>query len=104
MSRHTPVFVLLACQALVVGVAAVFHLKIRFDLLAMELPLLARERLATASTVVPWSVGLGTLVVLSGVALRRGRSRLRIVASGLVVSALPAVLTTLAIFEAVFAR
>jgi hypothetical protein len=104
MSRNTPVLVLFTAQALVVAGALVFHLRIRADLLAMELPSLARDRLALAAIVVPWSAGLGSLVALAGLTLRRGRARLRVVATGVVLSALPAILSTLAIFQAVFER
>ena len=103
MNRHTPLAVLALSQLSIIGGAFAFHLWIRPDLLARNLPPDARERLAVAGWLVPWSVAIGTFVMVGAFFAKRGRSRLELVASGLVIASLPAVLVPLALFSAIFA-
>jgi hypothetical protein len=103
MNRHTPVVVLGLCQLFVVIGGLAFHLRIRTDLLARNLPPPAREWLGLATWLIPSTVALGTVLSLGALLAKRGRSRLKLVATGLVVSSLPAILVTLALFSAIFA-
>ena len=100
MSKSTPVVVLLGAQLLVIALALAFQLRVRADLLAGELPALARERLHFAGAVIPWTTSAGVAVTLVGLFTRRGRPRLRFVSAGLVLSAVPAVVVTLAVLRA----
>lgn len=103
MNRYTPLAVLALSQLTVIGAALAFQLRVRGDLLARNLSPEAQGRLSVAGWLVPCSVALGTVVMLLALFRKRGRSRLELVAVGLVVSSLPAVVITLLVFAAIFA-
>ena len=103
MNRPTPLDVLALSQLTVIGAALALHLRVRGDLLARNLSPEAQDRLSVAGWLVPCSVALGTVVMLLALFQKRGRSRLELVAVGLVVSPLPAVVITLLVFAAIFA-
>ncbi|MBM4374209.1 MAG: hypothetical protein FJ095_03920 [Deltaproteobacteria bacterium] len=103
MYRHAPLVILASTQAVLAGGAALFRARLFADLVARELPPLARERLTTAEWLVPSAVVVGSLMVVGGLVTKRGRSRLRLVSLGVVTSALPVVAVTLAFFAAVLA-
>ena len=97
MTRHGPVLLLLFLHALAIAGALAFHRLVRPDLLALANapPLFAR--LALTAWFVPSCAACGALVALAG-AVTSGRRRLRLLAVGLTVTALPVAATILALY------